>query len=104
MGTKAEVWPSVVLETSIHLGSEVGLLSASTWRSILQIMTKPRHKPSLYFNDSVFVVVKFPFSLWVDRCHAVLSLVRYTQALNELIFLPGFGCLGVVFFIPASLM
>lgn len=104
MGTKAEVWPSVALETSTRLGSEVGLFAASTWRSILQIMTKTRHKPSLYFNDSVFVVVKFPFSLCVDRCHAVLSLVRYTQALNELIFLPGFGCLGVVFFMPASLM
>lgn len=51
-----------------------------------------------------FVVVRFSFNPCVDRCHVVLSLVQYTQAPNELVFLLGFGCLVVVAFITSNLM
>lgn len=40
----------------------------------------------------------------VNRCHAILSLVQYTQSPNELVVLLGCGCLVVVVFMPSGQM
>lgn len=57
---------------------------------------------STFFNGSVF----FFFFLVKNMCRQVScrSLVQYTQAPNELAFLPGFGCLAVVVFMASNLM